>query len=194
MKSRLVVAGATILLAACGDGSGPGSVRSVDVSSAITTVQVGEAAQFTATARDANGSVVSGARVTWSSTPANVASVTATGLVSGLLAGQATIRATVSGVSGSLPFTVNPNPSGTVRVSMPGDIFAPDSADINVGGAVIFEFPARAHNVIFANVAGAPTDIQVISNQNIPRIFTVAGVFRYDCTLHPPMAGVVRVR
>src|SRR5262245_15320774 len=135
MKTRLVVAGATMLLAACGDGSGPGSVRSVDVSSPITAVKVGEASQFSATARDASGSVVAGARVAWASTSSNVASVTETGLAYGLLAGQTTIRATVSGVSGSLPFTVNPNPSGTIRISMPGNNFAPDSANISVGGA-----------------------------------------------------------
>src|SRR5262245_29119535 len=135
MKTWLTFAGTTILLAACSsDGSGPGSVRSVDVSSPITTVQVGEIAQFNATARDGSGSVVSGARVTWTSLAPNVASVTSTGLVSGLSAGQATIRATVSGVSGTLPFTVNPNPSGTARVSMPADIFDPFTVDVNVGG------------------------------------------------------------
>jgi plastocyanin len=194
MKIRLLCAG-TMLLAACGgDGSGPSSVRSVDVTSAITTVQVGEIAQFNATARDAAGSIVAGASVTWSSSAPNVASVTTSGLVSGLSAGQAAIRARVSGVTGSLQFTVNPNPSGTVRVSMPGDIFAPFEVVINAGGAVIFEFPARAHNVIFANVAGAPADIQPVSNQNIARIFPQAGDYPYDCTLHPPMAGIVRVR
>ncbi|MGH7469767.1 MAG: Ig-like domain-containing protein [Longimicrobiales bacterium] len=182
------------VVASCGgDSSGPGTIRSVDVSSPFTTVIVGQSAQLTATARDANGSVVSGT-VSWSSSAPNVATVNSTGLVSAITAGQASIRASMSGTTGSLQLNVTPNPAGSATVSMPGFSFVPFTTTINIGGTVVYEFPAEPHNVIFNRLTGAPTDIQATINQRVTRTFLVAGTFPYDCTLHPGMSGSVVVR
>ena len=190
------VIAATLLLAACSgdDGSAPGSVRSVVVSAPFTSVRVGDAVQVNAVAYDGSGSVVPNATVNWTSSSQNTASVTPSGLVSGLAAGPVTITASVSTASGNLGLTITPNPQGTATVEMPGDIFTPFTTTINVGGTVIFNFPARAHNVIFSRINGAPQDIQPTSNQRVARTFTVAGRYPYDCTLHPPMAGEIVVR
>ncbi len=181
-------------LAACGgDGTGPNAIT-VTVSSPITTVIVGASAQFTATARDANGSIVTNVPTEWTSSAPTIATVSETGLVSGVAAGQATITAKVGGSNGSLAFTVQPNPSGSVLVTMPGFSFAPFTTTINRGGTVVYEFPSEPHNVIFNAANGAPQDIQITANRRVPRTFNVSGNFPYDCTIHPGMSGVVIVR
>jgi plastocyanin len=78
-------------------------------------------------------------------------------------------------------------------VFMPGFSFSPFTTRIAVGGAVVFDFPAELHNVIFDRVQGAPSDIQATSNRQVARAFGARGTFDYSCTLHPGMDGVVIV-
>ncbi len=95
----------------------PKPVASVTVSPATVSVGVGGTQQFTATLRDANGNVLSGRTVTWSSSSPAIATVSSTGLTSALLAGTTTVTATSEGQSGSAGLTVSalppPPPSGT---------------------------------------------------------------------------------
>jgi plastocyanin len=79
-------------------------------------------------------------------------------------------------------------------VSMPGFTFSPFTTSISVGGTVIFDFPSEPHNVIFERKTGAPADIQATTNRTVSRVFSLAGTFPYDCTLHPGMSGQVIVR
>ncbi len=87
-----------------------------------------------------------------------------------------------------------PGPAASATVSMPGFSFTPFTTTLSIGGSVIYDFPAEPHNVIFAVVTGAPTDIQQTTNRQVTRAFPVAGTFPYDCTIHPGMSGVVIVR
>jgi hypothetical protein len=68
---------------------------------------VGTAVQLSATTRDAQGSTLSGRAITWRSSAEAVATVNATGLVTGVSAGgPVTITATSEGQSGSAQVTV----------------------------------------------------------------------------------------
>lgn len=99
----------------CGGGADiqePGPVTAITVIAPTTTIQVGQTVQLTATARDADGTVLEGRTFEWATAGAGVASVSPTGLVTGLAAGQAEIRATTEGVTGSLVVTVIPAPPG----------------------------------------------------------------------------------
>src|SRR6266851_6236473 len=69
-------------------------VATVTVSPSSATGNVGDAAQFTATLKDANGNVLTGRTVTWSSTNTAVATVTDTGYATAVGAGSAAIVAT----------------------------------------------------------------------------------------------------
>ncbi|HEX6534714.1 MAG TPA: Ig-like domain-containing protein [Gemmatimonadaceae bacterium] len=102
----LVFAGA--VAAACGSDSStqPKTVASVTVSPAKDTVQTGETAQFTAELKDANGNVLTGQSVTWTSSDTDAAPISASGAVAAILPGTSTITATAGGVSNTADLTI----------------------------------------------------------------------------------------
>src|SRR6266480_3954139 len=101
-------------------------VASVTMSPAAATVTVGTTTQVTATPKDANGTALSGGVVTWGTSNAAVATVSASGLVTGVAAGSATITATSEGQSGTAALTVTNVPVASVTVS-------PATASLTVG-------------------------------------------------------------
>jgi len=83
-------------------------VASVEVTPAeATLVGAGETVQFQATARDANGQIVTNAVFVWASSDSLAATVdAATGLATAVAAGHTTITATSGGIVGSASLTV----------------------------------------------------------------------------------------
>src|SRR5205807_309673 len=95
------------------------SVATVDLTPATATVQAGQTVQLTATPKDSNGNALSGRTVTWTSSNTSVATVSTSGLVSGVTPGSATITATSEGKSGTASITVTDVPVASVAVSPP---------------------------------------------------------------------------
>lgn len=81
-------------------------VGSVTVSPTSASLTVGGTRQLSVTVRDATGGVITGKQVTWSSSDTDVATVSSSGLVTAVGAGQASIAATVDGVVGTAAITV----------------------------------------------------------------------------------------
>src|SRR5205814_151323 len=104
-------------------------VATVDVTPPSASVQAGQTVQLAATPKDANGAPLSGRTVTWSSSNTAVATVSNSGLVSGVTAGSATITATSEGKSGTSSVTVTNVPVATVEVT-------PPSASVQAGQTV----------------------------------------------------------
>src|SRR5207247_1238188 len=104
-------------------------VASVTVSPAAATVTVGTTTQLTATPKDANGTALGGRAVTWATSNAAIATVSASGLVTGVAAGSATITATSEGQSGTSAITVTNVPVASVMVS-------PTAAGLTVGATM----------------------------------------------------------
>ena len=77
---------------------------------------------------------------------------------------------------------------------MPGNVFVPFQVQLIRGGSVPWVCGATPHNVIVAATAGAPADINIVSDVTVSRMFPTIGNFRYDCTIHPGMSGTVDVR
>src|SRR5438034_8219346 len=75
-------------------------VATVAVSPAAASVGVGQTVQLTATPKDASGNPLTGRTITWASSNAALATVSATGLVTGVAAGLVTATATSEGKSG----------------------------------------------------------------------------------------------
>ena len=130
------VAAGSVTITATSEGKGgsstitvPVPVASVTVNPAPASVQLGATVQLTATPLDANGNPLSGRAITWTTSTAGVASVSTSGLVTGVSVGSATITATSEGKSGSSAVTVNPVPVASVAVS-------PASATVTIGASV----------------------------------------------------------
>jgi uncharacterized protein YjdB len=94
-------------------------VAKVTVSPQAPTIAALSSTQLTATLTDANGNIVSNRVVSWSTSSAAIATVSSTGVVTGVLPGTATITATSEGKSGSTTVTVTLVPVGSVTVSPP---------------------------------------------------------------------------
>lgn len=73
------------------------------------------------------------------------------------------------------------------------NVFNPSTLTVSRGTTVTFTFQATTHNVTFANVTGAPSNVSNTANSGVQRLFATAGSFGYDCTLHPGMSGTVIV-
>lgn len=110
-RSRIPLAFAlSLLLGSCG-GDGP-TAPDVSVASVTVTgsqsVEVGKTVQLTAAALDAANKALAGVTFTWSSSNIAVATVSATGLVTGIANGSVSISARASEKTGSRDLTVIP--------------------------------------------------------------------------------------
>lgn len=108
----------TLLVAlACSDSASPGtSVGHVAVTPAIVDLAPGDSLQLQATAFGANGASVENGGVTWSSSAAAVATVSAGGMVTAIGAGTAIISARILALTGLATVTVLPQLTPGERV------------------------------------------------------------------------------
>src|SRR3989454_563744 len=81
-------------------------VATVTVSPVSVSLAVRATQQFTVTPKDAGGNTVTGGTVTWASSNTAGATVSGSGLVSGVATGSATISATSGGITGTAALTV----------------------------------------------------------------------------------------
>src|SRR6266516_2358857 len=81
-------------------------VASVTVSPTTASLQVSATRQFTAVTKDSTGNTLTGRVVTWASSNTAVATVSTSGVVSGMASGPATITATSEGQSGTTALTI----------------------------------------------------------------------------------------
>lgn len=81
------------------------------------SIIVGQTSQLTATVKDSSGAVIAGAPVTWSADNSGNATVSSTGLVTGVSAGVATVTATSGPAHMNASVTVSQAPANAVVVS-----------------------------------------------------------------------------
>lgn len=96
----------------------PAAVATVAVSLAATTRYVSQTSQATADVRDATGGVLTGRAIVWTSSNSNVATVSTTGLVTGVAPGTADIIATTGGKSGQATIKIDLVPVSSVTVAL----------------------------------------------------------------------------
>src|SRR2546426_636688 len=113
-------------------------VASVTVSPPSASIATGATVQLTATTKDAGGNVLTGRAISWGGSNTTVATVSASGLVTGVRAGAVTITATSEGKNGTAAVTVAapPPPAGCGNTS-PGVCYyvATSGNDANPGTA-----------------------------------------------------------
>jgi uncharacterized protein YjdB len=119
-------------------------VTAVTVSPASASVAIGATSALQATVKDQNGNVMTGQTVAWSSNNAGTATVNSSGVVTGVAAGSATIKADDSGVSGTAAITViaGPPPAPVVTTVT----VAPTSASIVAGATTTLQATVKDQN------------------------------------------------
>ncbi len=109
------------LLTACDDTltapSIPGPVSTVQVIGTASPLTAGAQRTLNARLRDLDGTVLTGRSVAWTSSDVSVATVTATGLVTGVSAGATTIVARSEGREGSMRIVVQAAPVASIELS-----------------------------------------------------------------------------
>lgn len=93
-------------------------VATISVAPATSVLSIGASVQLTGTSKDAAGNTLSGRKLTWASTNAAVASVSASGLVTAVGVGTASLTAIVyNGTMGTASVTVTSGQVATVSLS-----------------------------------------------------------------------------
>jgi uncharacterized protein YjdB len=107
----------------------PQPVATVEIAPTSASVIAGDSVQLQATTRAADGGVLTGRPVTWSTSDNTVATVASTGLVKAIAPGTASITATSEGQGATATVTVTPKPVASVSVT-------PPSATLQIGGSL----------------------------------------------------------
>lgn len=132
---RRLLAMGLLVATACGkDGPGPSAVKDLTVAAAAATITVGATTLVTATATDNDGVVIPGVHVTWTAVTPTILSVNGDGVVTGLQAGQGSVRGTTGGKSADVTIQVT-NPAVATLA------FDRDSAVLTLPGGTLTLVP-----------------------------------------------------
>ena len=115
----------------------PIAVATVTLDRTALSLEQGTTTTLVATLRDATGAIITGRDITWSSDANPVATVSQSGLVTGVAVGIANITATREGKSMMAQVTVTPIPVATV-------VLDKTAAEITVGTTTTFSAEARS--------------------------------------------------
>lgn len=192
------------LIVACGGSDGinepPASVLTtvtVAPSSALVySTPPGNNVSLIVTAKDQKGQTIAGSS-SFSSNNEAVATVSSTGVVTGVSSGTAQIAVTVThdGVTktGSAAVSVQDAPDeADVFASIISSGFLPPSVHVQAGGSVTWTTAGLPHTVVFTT-PGAPLSVPFLMDASASRTFVTPGSYQYHCDLHPTMTGVVHV-
>ena len=180
-------------------GVGPGTpvFTTLDIEPATVSVVPNATQALTATAKDQNGSTMSGLTVSYASSDQTKATVSPAGVVTGVAVGTATVTATgtVSGVVKTKTVNVTvavPGQAANVTATT-GSQFEPKTVTIAPGGSVTWTFQ-MLHNVTFSGAGPTGGNIPDQSTGSASRTFPTAGTYNYSCTIHGGMTGTVTVQ
>ncbi|MGD8278947.1 MAG: Ig-like domain-containing protein, partial [Gemmatimonadota bacterium] len=90
---------------------------SIEVTPSSSSLTLGSTIQLAASVKASDGSTLSGIPIVWSSLQPSIATVDATGLVTGLSIGAATIRAAAAGLTGTANIVVALQPVAIITLS-----------------------------------------------------------------------------
>ena len=136
-------------------------VATLAITPAQPTLFVGRTLQMSASARDAQGTALTGRAVSWSTSDPMVATISAAGLVTAVAAGSATITAVVEGVEATTVLTLVPLPSAITGITA------------SVDTVTLFAGRTRAVTATVAQPSGAPV-AAVTFGSALPAVATVS--------------------
>lgn len=127
----------------------PREVTSVTITAPQTVLVVGQSVTMQANTFDQDGASIAGTAVMWRSLAPSVASISSSGVVTGLAVGEATIEAEASGRVGSVVLTVDPDP-------------CTNPISLAVGQARVLSGPEAVACITLAATSG-PTDFLFVT-------------------------------
>ncbi|MBL0939039.1 MAG: Ig-like domain-containing protein [Gemmatimonadaceae bacterium] len=116
----------------------PVTVASIAITPSTASIVVGATTTLAAEARSAQGAVLSGRTITWASSATTIATVSASGVVTGVAAGSARISATSEGRSADVEVTVTAPVIPVAAVAV-----TPTTASIAIGATTTLAAEAR---------------------------------------------------
>ena len=180
LNSRFALILAVFVAAACGSEDPvrtnvvpDNRVTQVAIDPPSASIAVGANLTLRATALNGAGVEVVGQTFTWSSSATNIVSVTAAGVATAVAAGNATITATTSGISGTASINVTPPAADTVVASVtitPSSVSLPIGATTTLGASAlnaagevlsgkVFTWSSSATTVATVSATGAVTAV-----------------------------------
>lgn len=187
-----------LVTSACGGSEGPNDTFTVEVTptaAELFSLAPGNTIELAVVAKDAEGNPMSGGTTTYSTGNSAIATVSNTGVVTAVGAGTTQVTATVTldggSASGTTGVTVR-DAAAAATVRAPGLVFMPGTVDVSEGGTVTWTIEDVHHTVDF-ETAGSPSDIGELLNASDSRTFPASGTYRYRCSIHSQMTGIVRV-
>jgi uncharacterized protein YjdB len=177
----LLLAIAAVLANSCGGGAaadggvtGPPHpvLTALHVSIAANTIEVGESAAATASGTDQNGASIGVGTVTWSTGSSSIATVTSSGVVTGVAVGQTQITATVGAKQASQSITVVPATIASVQIT-------PENGSLTVGQSLQLTATAkdkRGNPVPGRTVSWYSSDLNVLGGTTNGNTATVTGI------------------
>ncbi len=167
----------------------PVPVETVEVLPAELSVAVGVTGQLAATTKAADGTVLVGRTVAWTTSDGGIATVDATGLVTGVAVGVATITATSEGKSGTATVTVVPAAfEPLVDTTLEGDVsFGSVTIPAGVTVTITDDLDLDVDGDI--SIAGTITADCVEVDVSGGGAVTINGDVDNDCAVLPPGGG-----
>lgn len=169
----------------------PAPIASVVVTPATSTLTfLGETVQLSASAQDASGNTLPGMTFTWSASDQSIATVSASGLVTAVGYGSATITASADGRSGTA--TINVEQAATQLA------FAVDPTAVAVGASIAPAVEVAIQDAMGSLVASATDAVTVAIGTNpgggalsgTTTVIAVAGIARFaDLSIDQGGAG-----
>ena len=161
------------------------SVASVAITPAGSqTVFQGLTLQLAATVKDANQNILTGRTVSWTTSNSAVATVSSTGLVSGVALGSVQITAESEGVTSSVNVKVDPRPVATVALS-------PNPGSVKMGSQLQMSLDLRDASGNQLTTAGR-TVVWASSNNPVATVQegVVSGVSQGNATITVTVDGM----
>lgn len=169
-------------------------------SPSTVTLAPGGTAQLSAAAQDARGNDVSGLGAPqYTSSDTTKVRVSASGLISAVAAGTATVSVSENTPDGALSASVavtvaaSQNFPTTASVTVEDYDFAPDSVDIAAGGTVTWTWKGTQPHSVTPVTPGTGFGSQVLTAGTYAFKFTTPGKYDYFCTVHAFMTATVVV-
>lgn len=145
-------------------------VATVTITPAAKTIIISGVAQLTATLKDANGNVLTGRTVTWSSSDETKVTVSATGVVTGVALGTVTITATSEGKSGTASVTVSDGTFPTIEAVSPDTLVPGSTATVTGSGfsTTLSDNTATVSGVPVFVTAGSASQLTIVLPTTFP--------------------------